>query len=294
MPGTGERMVERTEADGTVIATVRLAAVVAAFVLAGAAVAQTDVAAQGQDQGDRPARAAAPIDLVGTWVSVVTEDWRWRMVTPPRGDYASIPLTDEGRKVADSWDPAADDASGNACKAYGAPAIMRVPGRVRISWQDDTTLRIETDAGEQTRLLPFGDAEPPSGDAGWQGRSRAEWRFAIGARIPTAAAAGRTGVIPDAPGRAAGDGPRPGAGTLRVVTTGMRPGYLRKNGVPYSEDAVLTEYFNRHSERDGTAWFTVVTEVVDPQYLTMPFVTSTHFRREPDDSGWRPTPCTAR
>src|SRR6266705_3624887 len=75
-------------------------------------------------------RAAAPIDVTGYWVSAVTEDWRWRMLTPPKGDYSSVPLNDEGRKAADGWDPAKDEASGNACKAYGGAAIMRVPGRL--------------------------------------------------------------------------------------------------------------------------------------------------------------------
>ena len=86
------------------------------------------------------ARADAPIDLTGYWVSIVTQDWRWRMVTPARGDYASIPITAEAKKVGDSWDPAKDEAAGEQCRAYGAPAIMRLPGRLRISWQDDTTL----------------------------------------------------------------------------------------------------------------------------------------------------------
>ncbi|PYR22161.1 MAG: hypothetical protein DMF94_05695, partial [Acidobacteria bacterium] len=125
-------------------------------------------------------RAAAPIDLTGYWVSVVTEDWRYRMVTPPKGDFASVPLNDEGRKVVDAWDPAKDAASGNECRAYGAANIMRVPGRVHVTWQDDNTLKIETDAGQQTRLLRFGESQPPAGEAGWQGYSAATWEVAGG------------------------------------------------------------------------------------------------------------------
>src|SRR5881227_502609 len=105
-------------------------------------------------------RASSPIDLTGYWVSVVTEDWRYRMVTPPKGDFASVPLNDEGRKVVEAWDPAKDVASGNECKAYGAANIMRVPGRVHVTWQDDNTLKVETDAGQQTRLLRFGESQP--------------------------------------------------------------------------------------------------------------------------------------
>ena len=121
-------------------------------------------------------RAAAPIDLTGYWVSVVTEDWRFRMVTPPKGDYASVPLNAEARRVADTWDPAKDEASGNACKSYGAANIMRVPGRLHITWQDDTTLKVETDAGTQTRLFRFGESRAASGAAGWQGASAAQCR----------------------------------------------------------------------------------------------------------------------
>src|ERR1700693_66286 len=118
---------------------------------------------------------AAPMDLTGYWVSIVTEDWRYRMVTPAKGDYASVPLNPEGPKVADTWDPAKDEASGNQCKSYGAAAIMRVPGRLHITWDDDRTLKIETDAGTQTRLLHFGAGQPPAGEPAWQGFSAATW-----------------------------------------------------------------------------------------------------------------------
>src|ERR1700741_2685610 len=108
-------------------------------------------------------KAVSPTDFTGYWVSVVTEDWLYRMVTPAKGDYASVPLNAEGRKLADAWDPAKDEAAGNQCKAYGAPAIMRVPGRLHITWQDDNTLKIEADSGRQTRLLHFGAASPGQG-----------------------------------------------------------------------------------------------------------------------------------
>src|SRR5947208_1537515 len=104
---------------------------------------------QGGRGGPPPApltpKANAPEDITGYWVSVVTEDWRFRMVTPAKGDYASVPLNPEGRKVADTWDPAKDEAAGEQCKSYGAPAIMRVPGRVHITWQDESTLKVDLD-----------------------------------------------------------------------------------------------------------------------------------------------------
>jgi hypothetical protein len=232
--------------------------------------------------GQQTARAAAPIDLTGTWVSVVTEDWRWRMRTPPKGDYASLPLNEAGTKAADAWDPAKDAAAGEQCRGYGAAAIMRLPGRIRISWDNDTTLKIETEAGTQTRLLNFAaPAEParrsPSGEGGrgepsWQGTSIANWQMAGG-------------------GRRGGGTPR--GGSLRVVTTNLKPGYLRKNGVPYSGNTRLTEYINRTTEPNGDEWLIITTVVEDPQNLTSRFVTSSHFKKVPDGSAWSPTPCSA-
>jgi hypothetical protein len=212
-------------------------------------------------------RQAAPVDLTGNWVSVISEDWRFRMVTPPRGDYGAVPLNDEGRKVADAWDAAKDRAAGNACRWFGAGGIMRVPTRLRISWQDENTLKLETDAGQQIRLFRFGAAPAPAGDATWQGRSAANWELVSG-----------------------GEG-RPRWGTLRVVTRGMRSGYLRRNGVPYSENAIITEYYDRHTLAGGIEWFTVTTIVNDPTYLNQEFITSTDFRKEPDGSKWNPTTC---
>src|ERR1700734_2521433 len=102
------------------------------------------------------ARDAAPIDLTGYWVSVVTEDWRYRMVTPARGDYQGVPITPAARAIADAWDPAKEEETGELCKSYGAPALLRVPGRLHITWQDEQTLRIDADAGKQTRIFHFG------------------------------------------------------------------------------------------------------------------------------------------
>jgi hypothetical protein len=215
-------------------------------------------------------RAAAPFDLTGTWVSIVTEDWRWRMVVPKKGDYSSVPLNEAGRKVADGWDPMGNDG----CKPYGAPALMRVPGRFRVSWENDTTLKIESDAGRQTRRLRFDASATPAAGRTWQGHSVAEWQRIV---LP-----GGLGVsLQTAP-------PRDGA--LKVITTGVRAGFLRRNGVPYSENVVMTEYFDRLSA-SGTEWMTVLTVLDDPQYLNQPFITSTHFRREADASKFAPVPC---
>ena len=229
----------------------------------------------------RAPRAAAPVDFTGYWVSVIAEDWRWRMVTPLKGDSASIPVTPEARKVIDGWDPDKDTAAGEQCKAYGAAGLMRLPGRVHITWQDDTTLKIDTDAGTQTRLLHFGGTAPATAAPSWQGYSVAQWE-----RPPQT-----PGAPPTLPIFATRIGTR--GRSLEVTTTNLRAGYLRKNGVPYSERASLSEYFDYFKEPNGDEWFTVTTIVRDPQYLNGPFITSSDFKKEPDGSKWHPTPCTA-
>jgi hypothetical protein len=235
-------------------------------------------------QGGPPptAQAAAPVDLTGYWVSIVNEDWRFRMLTPAKGDYASVPLNAEARKVADAWDPAKDEAAGEQCKSYGAAAIMRVPGRIHITWENGNTLRIDTDAGTQTRQFHFGSAQAPAGEPTWQGHSVAQWEWG-GARGQNTGVSGPDGTVERSRG-----------GDLKVVTTHIRPGYLRKNGVPYSGNAVLTEYYHRTIEPNGDSWLIVTTLVEDPQYLARPFQTSTHFRKQADASGWDPSPCTSR
>jgi hypothetical protein len=251
--------------------------------LACCALAATAAAAQPRPAAPpASARAAAPVDLTGYWVSPVMEDWRWRMVTPLKGDAASIPVNAAARAVIDAWDPAKDEAAGDACKAYGAPALLRVPGRLRIRWRDDDTLEIQADAGEQTRTLHFG-AGPPAGTApSRQGYSQAGWSFL---KAPP-----RPGGVPlgMAPGQ-----PAPSR-TLEVATTHLLPGYLRKNGVPYSAETTVLEYFDLFTEPDGAQWFTVTTIVTDPVYLGLPFVTTTDFRKERDGAKFKPRPCTAR
>lgn len=229
---------------------------------------------RGGGRGAQSPKDAAPVDLTGYWVSIVTEDWRFRMMTPAKGDFPSIPLNDEGRKIALAWDPGKDEAAGEQCKAYGAASVMRMPERVHITWEDENTLRVETDNGQQTRLFHFGRPQPPSGEPTWQGFSAAQWEL---------------------PGGRGARGAEAQGGSLKVVTTHMRPGYLQKNGVPYSANAVVTEHFDAlNKEANGDQWLIVTTLVEDPQYLARPFQRSTHFKRQADATGWDPEPCTAK
>jgi len=237
---------------------------------------------QGEPQPPRSARESAQVDLAGYWVPLMTEDWLWRAITPPIGDTTSVPLNDAGKEIANAWDLASDEANGEQCRPFGAPGLMRLPLRIHVTWADDDTLSIETDAGQQTRLFNFNDAVLPSRERSRQGDSIAEWTRAVGEFDPAA--------MFSLSGAASEREEGPPMGSLKVVTRNLRPGYLRKNGLPYSEDAVLTEYYSRVSVF-GNDYLAVLTIVDDPTYLTTNFVTSTHFKHEPDGSNWNPSPC---
>ena len=238
---------------------------------------------RGQGGAAASAQASAPLDLTGQWVSLVTDDWRWRMVTPPKGDVLYLPVNDAGRKVAEAWDPAKDTAAGEACKAYGAGGIMHWPGRLRVSWENESTLKLETDTGQQTRLFNFGSPQAPTTEPTWQGFSVAAWELPGGGR-------GRRGG--GAAGAASGSPTRPGS-SMRVVTTRMRPGYYRRNGVPYGANATMTEWFTTVAEPDGNTYLLVTKMLEDAQYLTGPYVRTVQFKKENGTAGWNPTPCNA-
>ena len=228
--------------------------------------------ATAQPQGEAPsARDVAPLDFRGYWVALVTEDWRFRMLTAPAGDYEGIGLTAKGREIASAWDPDADLASGNACKAYGVGGLMRIPTRLHITWPSDNIMQIDTDAGMQTRLLKFGDAQDNVGAGSLQGVTDAQWLLER---------AGRFGPVT--------------WGSIEADTTGMAPGYLRRNGVPYGTNAQLTEYFELLVGGNGTEYLTVISILDDPEHLTQLYTTSTNFKRELNPNNWNPTDCMVR
>jgi hypothetical protein len=249
------------------------------FLLLGACCAALPVHAQrrgGAPEGPPPAPgAAAPIDLTGYWVSLVTDDWRWRMVTPPKGDVLYLPVNAEGRRAAAAWDPAKDEAAGEQCRAYGAGGLMHLPGRLRIAWQDDRTLVVEADAGTQTRVMHFGGAAPPDEASSWQGYSVAAWEN------DGAAGGGRRGRAMNV---------KPVHGSLKTLTTHLKAGYFRRNGVPYGANAVLTEYWTTLTD-EGVTYLVVTNVLDDPQYLAQPYVRTVQFRKQADGKGWHPTAC---
>jgi hypothetical protein len=244
-----------------------------AIVVLGA-LAPASIYGQGRGPGGppQPAKQAAPFDPTGYWVSIIVDEWRFR-VTPQKGDIPYLPINADARRIAMAWDPDKDFSEGKQCRAYGAVGVMQRPGRLHITWEDDNTLKFEADAGTQTRVLHFGPPQAPSGPASWQGYSIAQWQ-----------------ITP----RGRGAAPAPGGGTLRISTTNMLPGYIRKNGVPYSEKAVLTEYINKLSGAENDEYLVVTAEVEDPTYLNQPFVRTYQFKKQADSKGWNPMPCLPR
>jgi len=260
-----------------------LAAGSALFLLGSTLAAQGRGGQVAAPQAPRTPRAAAPVDLTGYWVSVITEDWRLRMVTPPKGDVSGgLPLNADGRRVADEFDPAKDIAAGEQCRAFGAAGIMRMPVRLNVTWQDDTTLKVEVDSGNQARLIRFDKSTLPPAQPEWQGFSVADWE--------TEAQGQGLAPAPAAVGAAVAAG-APLSGSLKVTTTRMRPGYLQRNGIPYKGDAVMTEYVDRTNEANGDSWLVLTSIVEDPRYLTVPFTRTTHYKREADGSKFSPRPC---
>jgi hypothetical protein len=253
------------------------------FLLAAALAAVTAVTLGAQRGGGQPGaqrgapptpQAQAPFDPTGYWVALVSDEWRYRMITPPKGNVDYVPINAEGRGAANNWDPAKDEAAGEQCRAYGAGGIMRLPVRLHITWQDERTLKMEIDAGTQTRLLHFAMPAPANTENSWQGYSVADWQ------IP--------GVGRGAPP------PGPRFGQLRVVTNHLRPGYLRKNGIPYGSGAVLTEYVQHLKDDDGSEYLAITSMLDDSQYLAQPWVRTNQFRKQADARGWNPTPCSAK
>jgi hypothetical protein len=223
----------------------------------------------------RSAQSMAPIDVTGYWVTAITEDWRLRMITPPKGDYQNVPLNPAGVQLLKAWNPEADKASGNQCKPYGAAAIMRMPTRIHITWQDDNTLKLDFDHGQQTRLVYFDQTKRPT-ERSWQGHAIGEWIDMNGRNMAQVRGRGAPPAV---------------QGGLKVVTSNLKAQYIRKNGAPISENAVVTDMIERVPGPGGAEWLIVKTIVQDPTYFTVDLVTSAQFKREPDGSKWNPTPC---
>ena len=276
------------------------------------------VQAQARGGGPPPtAKAIAPVELTGDWTAVVTEDWHVRMLMPSKGDFGSgvagtienpgvgfigagpnpaaqgnIPYKAAAAQAAMKWDPARDEAEGNACKAYGAPGIMRLPTHLHITWQDENTLKVEADYGTQTRLFHVG----PPADGGRLDYSNATFFPAQPAKVepPAGIASSGQGYSIASWTITGGSGNFERGGSLKVVTTRLKPGYYWKNGMPYTGNATLTEYFRVMELPDRSQWIRFTQIVDDPEYLTQPWIVNYAFKKLPDASTWNPTPCLVK
>ena len=185
----------------------------------------------------------------------------WLAVSAPSSnEVVDVPLNAQGQKIAATWNPAKDAANGLQCRAYGAGGVMRLPGRLHIAWETADTLRIVTEAGTQTRRFLFGGTQFFPTQASWQGHSIARW-------TPT---------------------------QLMVTTTHLAPGYLSKNGIPYSASTVLTETYARLVDKDGREFLDLTISVDDPQYLRQLYTKSYRFVKQAGAAGWNPTRCSAK
>lgn len=302
------------------ISTRQAVAITAMTVAVGWLTADSALYAQGPGGGGglpSSAKTAAPIDLTGYWTAVITEDWHQRMLTAPKGDFGvgapgairtpggapvgtgpnpsdqgNIPYNLQGAQAAMKWDPAKDEAERGLCKAYGAPGVMRQPTHLHITWQDDNTLKVETDFGMQTRLFHFTRPLQP-----------AQVNYVGGRYVPGEDLKVDTtpGVQPTLQGHSVaawtsrgGRGIVERGGFLKVVTTHLTPGYYWKNGLPYTGNAVLTEHFRLMQLPDGSEWMLLSQMVEDPEYLTQPFLVNYQFKKLPDGSKWNPAACSAR
>lgn len=195
--------------------------------------------------------AAAQLDLTGEWAPIYHENGPERLPGPELGDYTELPLNEAGRLAADSWD--ADRISvvqEYQCRPHGSDYALRGLGNQRVTRDIDpatqrvVAFRTHMLAWDSDRVIWMdGRPHPPEyAPHSWQGFSTGVWE----------------------------------GNTLTVTTTHLKTNYLRRNGVPRSDKAVVTEHWSRH----GT-YLTVVTVINDPVYLTEPLVRSDNWNLDP-------------
>ncbi len=213
--------------------------------------------------------------MTGYWVSVVTEDWRWRMLVAEPGDVENgIPLNQAGRELAEAWRPDGNELE--SCLVFGGAGIMRYPGRLYISWENEETLRMDFSAGEQARLLHFNDTDASSNTASsLQGYTSANWYKERQTR-----GMGFGGPVRSFEG-----------GNLRSVTQNLTPAFLQRNGVPYSDQATIESSYKVIDAPNGDRWLIITSVVNDPVYLQQHWITSTNFKYEENGDNWDPISC---
>jgi len=206
------------------------------------------------------APAFAQLDFTGEWAPRFYEDQPERVAGPELGDYLGLPITDAARMRADTWNAAIQTLPEWQCRPHSADYIWRGPSNLHI-WKevDPVTREITAFHAEWLRSIDniyYLDGRPhPSANAAhtWGGFATAKWE----------------------------------GNMLTVTVTHLKEGYVRRNGVPRSDLATVTEHWIRHGK-----WLTVVTIVNDPVYLTEPFIRSTDYELD-EHQLVPPYPCDA-
>jgi hypothetical protein len=196
--------------------------------------------------GLAPSPARAQADLTGSWGPRYHEDQPERIPGPELVNYLGLPINEAARQWALSWDPSRLTLEEHQCQVHVSPYIYRGPLQLRI-WEErdpntEALIAIKNyiSTYEQTRTIWMdGRPHPPDYAAHtWQGFSTGTWE---------------------------GD-------MLTVTTTHIKQGWIRRNGLPESDLATLTEHFIRHGE-----YLTHISVLTDPVYLTEPLVKSQNF-----------------
>ena len=213
----------------------------------------TPLVAQGGPRG--------PMDLSGEWAPLFHEDQLERIPGPDIGDYLGLPINEAARLHGDSWDASLLTLPEHQCKPHPADYSPRGPANLRI-WREidhDTQdlIAIHTHISwQQPERTIWMDGRPHPPDYAahtWQGFSTGKW-----------------------------DGDM-----LTVTTTHLKMGWIRRNGIPRSDKAVLTEHFVRHDNV-----LTLISVIDDPIYLSEPFVRTTNWAIDPHQQ-IAPYPCQA-
>lgn len=204
--------------------------------------------------------APAQVLLSGDWLSLIHEDQPERLQGPDLGDYLGIPINEAARLRADSWDASRLTLQEHQCRVHVSPYIYFGPLQVRIWEEKDPetqqviALKNYISTYEQTRTIWMDNRPHPSEYAPhtFMGFSTGKWL---------------------------GD-------VLTVETTHIKQGWLRRNGLPQSDQATMTEHFFRHDQ-----YLTHMTILRDPVYLTEPLVKTQTFRMADRDPGNWLWPC---
>jgi hypothetical protein len=205
--------------------------------------------------------AFAQVDLSGEWAPRYHEDQPERLNGPEIGDYLGLPINDAARLRGDSWDASLLTLPEHQCKPHPADYGPRGPANLRISKEVDTESQqliayhthISWQAPERTIWMDGREHPPDYAAHTWQGFSTGKWE---------------------------GD-------MLTVTTTHLKTGWIRRNGIPRSDRATLTEHWIRHGD-----YLTLVSIVTDPAYLTEPFIRTTNWVLDPRQQ-IAPYPCEA-